>query len=469
MCIRDSGLNWQLPLACPEWRPAPVNSPPDVVVRYGPVPSAPPSALAAGPLRQVTPEDACFGLPDVARLLVRGGNEIVIERREGADNERVRLLLLGTGTDLLLHQRGLLPLHASSILTPAGAVLFMGHSGAGKSTPVSYTHLLYDTSRTVGPKGFGDETEFAAATAAFCGTVDHVLLNSAQVTPMAGIHRMLAIMPEPAHAAGNFFWITDLLEQARAAGLGTLLTGQGGNATVSWHGAPELRSRLAPFRYGGWKAGLRHNLPLSLLRPLMRLRAHGEDWSDTAIHPDFARRMTLSARCIAAMGQDVTLQESWGSPRDKRYAIMRPGAGLVGDLGARQGAAAGLEVRDPTLDQRVMAYTLAVPDAVFDAEDGMDRWLMRQAMTGLLPETVRLNERWGRQSADVAGRLLASAAEVEAALAAVASSPANGYLDVAKMRRAWADVQQEVTIFNTHRVATILLRGLMAGLFLNLS
>ncbi len=131
---RAHGLNWQLPLACPEWRPAPVNSPPDVVVRYGPVPSAPPSALAAGPLRQVTPEDACFGLPDVARLLVRGGNEIVIERREGADNERVRLLLLGTGTDLLLHQRGLLPLHASSILTPAGAVLFMGHSGAGKST-----------------------------------------------------------------------------------------------------------------------------------------------------------------------------------------------------------------------------------------------------------------------------------------------------------------------------------------------
>ena len=53
---RAHGLNWQLPLACPEWRPAPVNSPPDVVVRYGPVPSAPPSALAAGPLRQVTPE-----------------------------------------------------------------------------------------------------------------------------------------------------------------------------------------------------------------------------------------------------------------------------------------------------------------------------------------------------------------------------------------------------------------------------
>ena len=111
-----------------------MNSPPDVVVRYGTVPPAPPSALAAGPLRQVTPEAARFGLPDVARLLVRGGNDILIDRREGADDERVRLLLLGTGTALLLHQRGLLPLHASAILTPAGAVLFTGHSGAGKST-----------------------------------------------------------------------------------------------------------------------------------------------------------------------------------------------------------------------------------------------------------------------------------------------------------------------------------------------
>ncbi len=131
---RAYGLIWQIPLACPELRSATVNSPPDVVVRYGPVPPAPASALAAGPLRQVTPEAARFGLPDVARLLVRGGNDILIDRRDGAGDERVRLLLLGTGTALLLHQRGLLPLHASAILTPAGAVLFMGHSGAGKST-----------------------------------------------------------------------------------------------------------------------------------------------------------------------------------------------------------------------------------------------------------------------------------------------------------------------------------------------
>ena len=97
---------------------------------------------------------------------------------------------------------------------------------------------IYDTSGTVGPKRFGDETHFASATAAFWPNVDHHLLDSAGVTPIEGIRRVLAIMPEPAHAASNYFWIVDLLAQAKAHGLGTLLTGQGGNATVRWTGAP---------------------------------------------------------------------------------------------------------------------------------------------------------------------------------------------------------------------------------------
>lgn len=128
------GLTWRMPLVCPELREAQFDSIADVTVVYGDLPLPPSGSLAAGPLRQVTPGEARYGLPGVARLLVRGGNEILIERQPEADDAMVRLLLLGTGMALLLHQRGLLPLHASAIVAPAGAVLFMGHSGAGKST-----------------------------------------------------------------------------------------------------------------------------------------------------------------------------------------------------------------------------------------------------------------------------------------------------------------------------------------------
>ncbi|MBI1296393.1 hypothetical protein GC175_15680 [bacterium] len=128
------GLIWRVPLACPELRAATAGAAVDVTVRYCKLPPQQAHAITAGALCQVTPNEASFGLPDVAQLLVRGGNEILIERQPKAGDEMVRLMLLGTGTVLLLHQRGILPLHASAVVTPVGAVLFMGHSGAGKST-----------------------------------------------------------------------------------------------------------------------------------------------------------------------------------------------------------------------------------------------------------------------------------------------------------------------------------------------
>ncbi|WP_420644423.1 hypothetical protein [Candidatus Leptofilum sp.] len=66
--------------------------------------------------------------------MVEGGQKITIAPEKTAAETRIRLFLLGTAASLLLHQRGLLPLHASGIRTPKGAVLFAGHSGYGKST-----------------------------------------------------------------------------------------------------------------------------------------------------------------------------------------------------------------------------------------------------------------------------------------------------------------------------------------------
>lgn len=73
-------------------------------------------------------------VPDVARVLVRSGNDIVVDPAAGADERDVRLFLLGSAMGALLHQRGLLPLHASVVEVDGGAVAFMGTSGAGKST-----------------------------------------------------------------------------------------------------------------------------------------------------------------------------------------------------------------------------------------------------------------------------------------------------------------------------------------------
>ena len=325
---------------------------------------------------------------------------------------------------------------------------------------------LYDTSQTVGPKRFGDETHFASLTAAHWPNVDHHLLDSAHNTPIQGICRTLAIMPEPAHGAGNYFWITDLLDQAQSHGLGTLLTGQGGNATVSWTGAPELRSPWSALRHSGWKAAARLVAPAALLRAHAHWRQGSDPWEHSAIHPAFAARLNLACQQVAAIGRQPGAGPAWRAPQEKRYAIILPGRSFVGGNWARRGAAAGLEVRDPTTNVRVMAYTLAVPDTIFRARVGLDRALLRQALAGLLPDAVLLNPRRGRQSADLVARLRAAPQEMEAALDQVCTGPAAAYIDPARLRSAWQAIQQEISQITTHCAVTVLTRGLHAGFFL---
>ncbi|MGI4730626.1 MAG: hypothetical protein ACRYFW_02615 [Janthinobacterium lividum] len=60
-------------------------------------------------------------VPDVARILVWSGREIVVDPAPRADDAAIRAFLLGSAMGALLHQRGLLPLHASAVAM--GAVL----------------------------------------------------------------------------------------------------------------------------------------------------------------------------------------------------------------------------------------------------------------------------------------------------------------------------------------------------------
>lgn len=330
----------------------------------------------------------------------------------------------------------------------------------------AYTAVpLYDVQNTVGPNRFGDETEFAQETAAFHPNIDLQLLNSDQVDPLQGLRRSLAINNEPGHAGGNFYWIADLLQTAQQQGIGTLLTGQGGNASISWTGAPELASLRVAWRKAGWKTAVKQALPFFALRALLTTRANRQTYQGSAILPAFAERLQLRQRYIHDMGRDYTAAESHRSPRMRRYGVIEPGSSALGSIWAEFGAAYQLEVRDPTMDKRVLMYTIAVPDHLFAGPQGQDRWLIRAAMAGLLPDSVRLNPRRGRQAADLGQRLCQVSTEVDQMLDQVAQSEATNYLDLPNMRAVWQAIQAERSLATTQKAVTILLRGLNAGLF----
>ena len=85
-------------------------------------------------------EAADFAIEGVARYRVSGGTTILVDAEPGAPAQDLRLYLLGSAFGLLMHQRGLLPLHANSIDIDGAAIAVAGPSGAGKSTLAAWFH-----------------------------------------------------------------------------------------------------------------------------------------------------------------------------------------------------------------------------------------------------------------------------------------------------------------------------------------
>jgi len=91
-----------------------------------------PSELSAR-VTWTTPSDIFFRFDNIGVIQVSGGAEIVVDA-DGVDDRTAGLFVVGPALGALLHQRGLLVLHASAVATNGGVVAFLGHSGWGKST-----------------------------------------------------------------------------------------------------------------------------------------------------------------------------------------------------------------------------------------------------------------------------------------------------------------------------------------------
>jgi hypothetical protein len=140
--------------------PATESDAPDVEIGFGPI--------AAGedpPGYSATPEGTLLCVAKVGRYLISEGRRILIDPAPGASERNLRLFLLGSAIGALLHQRGLLPLHANAIDLGGRAVAFSGHSGAGKSTIAAWFHdrsypILADDVCVIGFDGAGRALAF---------------------------------------------------------------------------------------------------------------------------------------------------------------------------------------------------------------------------------------------------------------------------------------------------------------------
>ena len=367
-------------------------------------------------------------------------------------------------------------LDSGSVATLAAPLL----AAEGKTLTAFTSVPAYDTSGAASHR-LGDEWPLAAATARMAGdNIDHLPLTSERVSVLAAIERQIELHDGPGHAASNYYWMTDLLGMSGSHGIRTMLTGQCGNATISCDGSGMVAHYLLN---GDFSVGARalcrieptpwQTLKRQVIKPLLlpvldlyhnRLKAMEGAWEGySAIDFRFARANRLDKLMLGDEGDPISKMLS--SFR-RQLAILMPGSSSLGALWHEFGAGFGLDVRDPTIDRRVIEFCLRTPDDQFRRR-GEGRWLILRAMAGRMPQEVLNSRLKGLQSADLGHRVVRELNAIKAGLDLIGQSEtARSCLDLDRMGMVLSTLEQTVDATTTRLCRTILLRGLGVGLFL---
>jgi len=293
-----------------------------------------------------------------------------------------------------------------------------------------------------------DESQLAAATAAFHPNIDHVVTRGFAPESIADQldnihHEAIAPVPNPSALT----WWTRNTSAAFGAGAEVLLTGEAGNLTLSAGGPISLidilRSR-GPMAFmrsllkvgdgdiGQWRTALKISagavLPAAVYRNLVRF-ARGRPRTEgiSFLRPPLRQAAAAHARRFADEWKPGrTLVEH----RVAAFQFREPNDRLF-----REGRL--LQIRDPSADWRLIRLCLALPAELLVSRHDR-RPLYEAAFKSLLPGAVLTNRKRGYQGAD--WFTLFTRQSVEHALARYRNSAAvQEYLDLDALDRAVAE------------------------------
>ena len=346
----------------------------------------------------------------------------------------------------------------------------------------AYTSVPCFPTDGAGPGRIGNEWELAHATAVMAGeNVRHVPIDAAGFGVLRGIECTLEDHHGPSHATPNHYWIQATTETAARSGAALMLTGQMGNACVSWQGNgsalaallwgnPKTASRLLMHAESNpWLTLKRQVLKpmvwpgLRILRRIKSLR--GRPWQAySALNPSMASELRLESRMRAA-GHDPTFKVS--PFEDQRSRFFLPawsiGTGMLTEVGSRH----SITFADPTFNLSLVEFLLRVPDEQFRRRS-QSSWLMRRSFRGRLPEPVLSGRTKGLQSADLGHRILKELPEIRQCLDSLDSLPeARELLDLKRLHSCLGDLVARVDPETTASAGQVLLRGLGVGIFLS--
>lgn len=336
--------------------------------------------------------------------------------------------------------------------------------------------------------GIGDETPFIESIGQqeknFCQTYE----RAENVSPVESISNILKTIGYPIHSPINMYWIEAICERARSDGMGVLLTGQAGNVTISWGGSGylssllkqrKLKQLLVEFRksnvndrrqlIGMARFFFRATFPMIPRKLLYTIKKYHDPASFSYAQP----WLVSDTNAMTRLEEFIDSTQNRADSRKSRLHYLLENE--IGDIWSSYCTGFNLEARDPTADRRVAEFCLSIPEDQYFF-NGKSRMLIRRAMSGILPDSVRWNTERGLQAADIHTRLV-NADDWKNLRNLVGylqkSAAVKRYINIEKMGKVLAEVSSETTsslrgkqlkryLSQVH----FLLRSVLMGMFL---
>ncbi|CAG9620750.1 asparagine synthetase B family protein [Sutcliffiella rhizosphaerae] len=269
-----------------------------------------------------------------------------------------------------------------------------------------------------------DETPYIKETVKYVGNINDNYLCFPGASPYNEIDDFLDIMEMPYKFFENAFWLKGITEEASKKGITVMLNGARGNHSISW-GSMRLNydyysKLLKQWKWLKFNKELIHfsevfNTGRSVMIPFLFKRTFPKVISfkkeETVYEfPSFINPYLAKKTNVYEKLQDAGIYDTSGKISDLNYYRRDYYEQLYpwnksGVANTKLALRYGVWDRDPTNDIRVINFCLSLPKEQYVLE-GYERSLIRRAMQGRLPDTVRLNQqRRGLQGADVIHRM----------------------------------------------------------------
>lgn len=319
-----------------------------------------------------------------------------------------------------------------------------------------------------------NEEKMVQLTAMFKDNVVPNFCRSENVDSVSNIEKLLECVEEPYKTIQNNFWMDQVVKKASEDNCKVLLTGQFGNATISYGNFyVQMKTLFEHFRFITMikeinalheKVGVRRkeiikNI-INYLEPncFIKRKFNMEEFFKDSIA---SREIIDSTDAYKRFNRDDIVNIIPWKPdlnRVKRGIVDLQALSQIGNVETKFSLKYGLMIRDPSRDKRIIKLCLSLPGNQF-VDNGVERKLIRTYMKDLIPDEIR-NDIFhrGLQSADWIFRLNDKRDEVYNLIDKAINSPLiEKYIDKNKVCKQFDKIKAEINLQNQDSVKLLLL------------